>query len=78
MLDSREMKFPQLCLFISICGGYPYLTSETDENINQQEELGVIDLKPVNQFMTNIAITQLAPAPQPPTKHQEKKSVCLI
>ena len=40
-------------------------TSETNENKNKQEELGVIDLNPVNKYIMNIAITQPEPSLQP-------------
>ena len=34
---------------------------------NQQEELGVIDLKPVNKLMTTSEITEPSPLPRPST-----------
>ena len=37
---------------------------------NQLDEIGMIDLKPVNQFMTKSEINQLAPYPQPSTNLQ--------
>ena len=50
----------------SIYGKYScYSTAETNESKNQQEELGMIELNPVNKLMTTSEITQWAPSLQP-------------
>ena len=40
---------------------------------NQLEELGMIDLNPINQLMTTSEITQLAPSTQPSTNLRGKQ-----
>ena len=38
-------------------GSSYYFTAETNENINEQEDFYMIDLRPVNQFMKKNVIT---------------------
>ena len=55
--------------------GYLFsFTSETNVNNNQQEELGMIDLKPVNILMMKIEIIQPIPSPRPSTNLLWKQS----
>ena len=42
-----------------------YSASKNIVNKNQQQQLGMIDLKPVNKLMIISATTQLSPLPQP-------------
>ena len=49
---------------------YIYSSNDkTNVNNNQQEELGIIDLKLFNQLTITNAITQMAPSPRPSTNH---------
>ena len=43
---------------------------------NELEEIGMIYLKPVNQLMTKIEITKLAPPPRP-SKNLRGKKICM-
>ena len=46
-----------------IYGHFPYyFTTEKNENRNQQEELGIIDLNQTNQLMGTSEITEPAPS----------------